>query len=206
MRMRSTLVIARRAFAMLEADCLAHPSTETGGLLVGQKVGGDFVVPFVVEAGPKAQRSRTGFSPDAEWQQHQLGYFFERFGCNFIGDHHRHPNRYERPSAIDLEVARHIVTDAEWDTPEAVFPIATIQAGIVRLRAFLMKRDADDFQEIPIEVVSDNDRRIRRVLLAEPKPTKEVHRDTCVSCGQPRGSRRRAAIRILSGVRTRSSR
>jgi integrative and conjugative element protein (TIGR02256 family) len=204
--MHSRLVISRRAFAMLSADCLRYRTTETGGILVGKKVGSDFVVPFVIDGGPRASRSRSGFTPDSDWQQHQLDYLFHRFRLDYVGDHHRHPGRFERPSAIDLATAKRVVTEPAWDKAEAVFPIATIQSGIVRMRAFLMRRDSDDFDEIPLAVVPDNDRRIRRLLLTETNPSMEVPHAICPSCGQPRSARRRGPLGFLSRLRPRTSR
>lgn len=204
--MRSRLVIARRAFAMIVSDCLAHPATETGGILVGRKLGDDFAVPFVVGGGPKAIRRRTGFTPDSEWQQHQLQYLFDRFGFDYVGDYHRHPGHVELPSAIDLATAQEIVTSSEWSKPEAVFPITTIQDGTVRIRAFRLSRSDSDFVEIPVVVVPDSDRRVRRLLLTEPTLAKEVCRDVCASCGQQRGARSRSSFWTFSRVRSRPAR
>lgn len=204
--MRSQLIMSRRAFAMLTADCLRYHTTETGGILVGKKVGAAFVVPFVIDGGPMASRSRTGFTPDSAWQQHQLDYLFNRFALDYVGDHHRHPSRFEHPSAIDLATATRVVTEPEWDKVEAVFPIATIQSGVVRMRAFLMRRDSAAFEEIPLAIVPDNDRRIRRLLLTEACPSKEVQNATCPSCGQPRNARHRSPLGYLSRLRPRASR
>lgn len=162
--MIARIVCARRGLRQLEADVLAHSAVETGGLLPGRVVGDAVVTPFTIAGGPRAKRAPARFSPDVEWQQLLLDHAFENFGCVFGGAWHRHPGHFDVPSAVDLATARHIVTDPEWDLVQAVFPIAIIRDGEVRVRAFLMHRDELDFREIPFEVVPDNDPLVLEVL------------------------------------------
>ncbi|MDM7913880.1 MAG: Mov34/MPN/PAD-1 family protein [Candidatus Eisenbacteria bacterium] len=204
--MKCSLVLSERAYSMVRADCLKHAQTETGGLLLGRKLGADFVVPFTVSAGPEADRSLAGFAPDSGFQQAHLDFLFTRFAVDYLGDWHRHPGRYDRPSAHDRKTARHIVTDPEWSKPEAVFPIAIIRGDVVTVRAYLMRRDQEDFEELPLEVVPDKDRRIRRVLLSDLKPRKGVLPHVCLSCGCSRSARSRGVLRILPRLRRRAAR
>jgi integrative and conjugative element protein (TIGR02256 family) len=159
------LVIAKRAYRAAVDEILAHPESETGGILVGRKVAGDFVVPFVVGGGPGAERSWGGFAPDSAWQQEFLDFLFKRFDLDYLGDFHRHPGRFDRPSRTDWQTARKIVIDETWGTPEALFPIAVVEEGRVRIRAYVMSRGAKNFVEIPIEVVPDSDPRMAAVLI-----------------------------------------
>ena len=158
------LVLAHRVRAQVEAEILAHPEVETGGLLPARVIGDSMVVPFTIAAGPKARRARARFSPDTEWQQQLLDEAFANFTCVFGGAWHRHPGTFDVPSSVDHKTARHIVTDAEWDTKQAVFPIAVVRGGKVCLRAFLMHRDAPNFIEVPIEVVPNHDPLVLEVL------------------------------------------
>lgn len=162
------LVLAEQAYQAIERECLAHQATETGGVLVGRRLGGEIIVPFVIPAGPAAMQCTTRFRPDAAWQQTLLDYLFERFGLDYVGDYHRHPGGFDRPSVQDRETARHIVTDREWDKVEALFPIAVLDGNRMRLRSYLMTRVDTEFMEIGMTVVPDCDRRIRKLLLTNP--------------------------------------
>jgi len=162
--MARKLILAERAFRMLETDCLAHPDVETGGVLLGTATKNGFTVPFVVPSGPRARRSASRFQPDSAWQQRYLDYLFQRFAFDYVGDWHKHPPHFDHPSAIDLATARHIVTSVRWNKLEAVFPIATIGQGRVQLRAFGIARDRQTFEELPIHIVPDADCRVARLL------------------------------------------
>lgn len=176
--MSRTLVLAERVLAGIEAECLAHDSVETGGVLPGRVVTDRIIVPFTIPAGPGALQAAARFSPDSPWQQTLLDYLYTRFRVDYVGDWHRHPGRFDQPSAHDLRTARQIVTDPTWSKPEAVFPIAVIDGGRVRLRAYLMQRTTLQFEEIPITVVPDSDPLMRAVLTGMDAPPKEeIHAD-----------------------------
>ena len=162
--MTRQLVLSRRAMAAIEADVLAHPTTETGGLLPCRMSGNAMIVPFTIPGGPNASRTPSRFSPDTSSQQVLLDFAFDLFSVDFGGAWHKHPGLLDQPSAYDLKTARHIVTDPTWDKQDAVFPIAVIDSGKVRLRAYLMRRSAQAFEEIPIEVIADGDPRIVEIL------------------------------------------
>lgn len=202
--MSTRLILSQRVFEMIKADCRRYKGVETGGILVGRKVGPDFVVVFVVPGGPKAERAKTGFAPDSTWQQEVLDVVFDRFDASvdYLGDYHKHPSRFDRPSAHDFRTAREIVSSPAWDKPEAVFPITTIRRGRVLIRAYLMRREGEDFEELPVVIVPDRDRRIRRLLLTEPPKRKENPRHACVSCGCERSSRLRGLFRLRPAVRS----
>jgi integrative and conjugative element protein (TIGR02256 family) len=162
--MIARFVTAKRGFKQMESDILARPGVETGGLFPGRVIGDALVTPFTITGGPKALRAPARFSPDVVYQQSLLDHAFENFRCTFVGAWHRHPGRFDVPSAVDLATARHIVTDADWDLVQAVFPIAIVRDKEVRVRAFLMHRDELEFFEIPFEVVPDDDPLILKVL------------------------------------------
>lgn len=172
--MTTRLVLSKRAHAAIEADVLAHPSTETGGLLPCRMRGDAMVVPFAIPGGPKATRTPSRFSPDTNWQQLLLDFAFDVFAVDFGGAWHKHPGLFDRPSAFDLMTARHIVTDPTWDKQFAVFPIAVVDGGQVRLRAYLMQRSTQAFEEIAIEVTPDADARVVEILNGSYTAEQEV--------------------------------
>jgi len=171
--MIARFVTAQRGFQQMRSSILAFPGVETGGLLPGREIGDALVAPYTIAGGPNAVRARARFSPDTEWQQMLLDHAFENFGCTFVGAWHRHPNHFDSPSAVDHATARHIVTDTEWDLTQAVFPIAIVRDGEVRVRAYLMHREAHDFREIPFEIVPDDDPLILQVLGGPTAKAKE---------------------------------
>jgi hypothetical protein len=137
-------------------------------------IGDEMVVPFTIAAGAKAVRQRVRYIPDIESQQLLLDHAFANFGCVFCGAWHRHPGLFDVPSGVDFATARHIVTDAEWSIEQAVFPIAIVRDGQVRVRAFLMHRDAEEFMEVQIEVVPNNDPRVLELLAGTASVMKEA--------------------------------
>ena len=162
--MTTRLLLSKRALASIEMDVLAHPLTETGGLLPCRLMGTSMVVPFTIPGGPAATRSPSRYSPDTAWQQLLLDFAFDQFAVDFGGAWHKHPGLFDQPSAYDVKTARHIVTDPTWDKASAVFPIAVVDAGRVRLRAYLMQRTTQTFEEIAIEVIPDSDPRVLEIL------------------------------------------
>lgn len=166
--MSGTLVLAEHVVASIARDCRKHPDTETGGLLIGQRIGPDIVVPFVVGAGPHARRARSSFEPDPAWQQEHLDFLFERFGLDYVGDWHLHPSDFDRPSDQDYRTAFEIVNSPSWEVLEAVFPIAVNVNGEIRLRAYTLSRfAARAFVELPVVVVPDEEPRMRFLLCGD---------------------------------------
>jgi hypothetical protein len=162
-------------------------------------------VPFSIAAGPGAKQSPVRFSPDFEWQQTFLNFLFSRFGVDYLGDWHRHPGLFDRPSAYDLRTARHIVTDAGWNVRQALFPIAVIEGGEVRIRAYLMRRETLEFEAIPIEIVPDTDPRMTAVLTGMDANKQEGFRAQGTALParrlRRRASARRLVRRLAAGLR-----
>ena len=200
--MPRVLVLAQRAHRAMVADCLTHANTEIGGVLPGCTMGDALVVPFSIPAGPDAKCTAVRFSPDSGWQQVFLDFLFARFGVDYLGDWHRHPGLFDQPSAHDLRMARHIVTDAAWNKPEAVFPIAVIEKGQVRMRAYLMRRDNLEFEEIPIQILPDTDPRMTAVLTGMDASKKEKLHAEAKTPAVGREPRRNPARRVLRRIAT----
>jgi integrative and conjugative element protein (TIGR02256 family) len=156
------LVLPKRVYQAIERDCLGNMATEIGGVLQGRLIRNEFIVPFSLPAGPCSTKTPVHFSPDTAWQQVLLDFLHTRFGVDYVGDWHRHPGSFDRPSGHDLRTARQIVST--WKCSMALFPIAVVDGAGVRLRAFLMRRETLWFEEVPLEVVADNDPRVIAVL------------------------------------------
>jgi integrative and conjugative element protein (TIGR02256 family) len=202
--MPRALILAQRDYRSLELECLANTDTEIGRALVGKRLNDVFVVPFMIPAGPRAKRTSVRFSPDYAWQQVILDLIHKRFGLDYVGDIHTHPGLFDRPSEHDLRTARHIVTDRKWNKSEALFPIAVIDGSEVRVRAYLMRRETQQFEEVPIEIVPDTDPRMMAVLFGQDgDTTKEVSLAKKDRPGSQPGCRRirRVLRRAAAGLR-----
>ncbi len=159
------LILTDKAYRSILDECLAAPKTETGGILVGKKIGEhQIVVPFALGSGVKTLKTRLRFSPDVAWQQVYLEKLFNRYGVNYMGSYHRHPGNNCLPSFVDLEAARHIVTDPDWNVTGAVFPIINLQGNIIKLSAYHLSRDSKVFRLIDWQIISHKDRLVKRVL------------------------------------------
>jgi len=188
------LVLAKSVLGAIERQCLEDHTTETGGVLQGRLIRRTFIVPFMIPAGPRAKKTPVHFAPDSDWQQVLLDFLYARFGADYVGDWHRHPGSFDRPSQHDLRTARKIVRT--WKSPVALFPIAVIEGGRVRLRAYLMRRDTLLFEDVALEIAEDNDPRMIAVLTGRDATIKGVlHVPADDARRGPRASDRRGIIR-----------
>lgn len=192
-------------------DALAHPGNETGGTILGVRRGTEFIGVINIPAGSAARRTAVNYSPDTAWQQEIVDVVTQRLRhLAYIADWHIHPGSFDRPSSHDLRTARHIVSDIAWDSPAVVFPIGVREMGKVRFRAYLMKRETLEFEEIPIVVLQDHDPRVIAGLtgmdatIMEASDEAQAPHDT----GGERRSRSSRSIlrRIAAGLRNRSTR
>lgn len=207
--MRDELVIARPVYRTIAEECLAHPDVETGGVLVGRRFSHFLVAAFNIPAGGASRRVASAFAPDPDWQQQYLNYLVDRFDINYIGDWHKHPGSFDQPSDRDFRTAREIVTESAWDVAEAVFPIAVIRSSSIALRAYLMRRGATAFVEMPITILNDTDYRIRQILLQDRGPQGRQHERQAQDAAHrsAAGASRRGFVRrVIERVRSRPSR
>ncbi len=87
-----------------------------GRLLVGFRGGG-------IDAGPAAVRWRSGFKPDADFQEAEIERIFRSSdgAVTYLGDWHSHPTAPAVPSKPDRRTLRRIATD-----PDAQCPMPTM--------------------------------------------------------------------------------
>lgn len=166
------VVVAERGIAGFVARALEDGATENGEALFGTIIDKTIIVVGAIPAGPGALRTRTQFRPDARWQQNLLNLVHSRFGFDYVGDIHTHPGNCQLPSRTDLETARHIVIDPTVNKPIAVFPIAVVRDRRVAIRAFLMQREGQAFEEIEIVTVADTSPVMAAVLTGTEVPPK----------------------------------
>ncbi len=83
---------------------------ETGGLLMGYKVGDDTYITEIVGPGPKAKHEKSGFTPDDSFQEKEMARFFysTEGKVSYLGDWHTHPNSSAHLSELDKQTLREI--------------------------------------------------------------------------------------------------
>jgi len=159
------LILTDRTYRSIINECSSVAETETGGILIGKRIDEQrIVVPFSLGPGFKAKRSWIRFSPDVQWQQVYLEKLFNRYGVNYVGSYHRHPGNDYLPSHLDLKTVRRITCDPEWNAPEAVFPIITMNDNKINFYPYHFSRAAEGFQLIDWRIVNHNDRLVKSTL------------------------------------------
>jgi integrative and conjugative element protein (TIGR02256 family) len=120
--------VPEHLLAVLQQEADRCYPLETGGLLVGYRVGKEWVVQDVVGPGPAARHRRKSFDPDHVWHAAELRARFQRSGGRqlFIGDWHTHPDGCLALSRRDLRALRRIIRSAGAQTPE---PLSALLAG-----------------------------------------------------------------------------
>lgn len=119
--------IGRSVVAEAQTGSESHRPDETGGILVGYRVGGQSVICALIGPGPKATHEPWQFRPDPVWQERELAHVFRRSGGihTYLGDWHSHPSGSGRPSARDKKTARHIAEHADARLPEPLMMVVS---------------------------------------------------------------------------------
>lgn len=137
--------------AMLSAcreEAQRHYPLESGGTFMGYIQEDYAVVEALIPPGPKAQRTRYGFSPDHEWQLGEIARCYEQSGrrTTYLGDWHSHPNAGSGElSAKDRAVLRRIIRTEDarcsnplmavlWGSPTSLWSLSVWSACLARRR------------------------------------------------------------------------
>ncbi len=129
--------------AELCAEAEHERPCETGGMLLGWRVGQEIAVVRRIAAGPGAKRESERFEADGPWQQERLTAAYEDSGrtVTYLGDWHSHPHGPARPSTRDRDTAALIASCAQARAPE---PLSVIlgrrRRGRWRMRCFIYTR------------------------------------------------------------------
>jgi integrative and conjugative element protein (TIGR02256 family) len=122
-RITLTLWIAETVLLSVAEEAERHVPNETGGVLLGHRTGNEVVVVAAIDAGPAAVRWRSGFKPDADFQEAEIERIFRSSdgAVTYLGDWHSHPTAPAVPSKPDRRTLRRIATD-----PDAQCPMPTM--------------------------------------------------------------------------------
>lgn len=126
--MLNELWISSRALTQMRLDAERAFPLETGGVLVGYRVGADQIITASIDAGPRAIRTRTTFEGDHEYQCAELDRVFSASGgvTVYLGDWHTHPSSRPHLSTTDKRTLRGIAGHASANSPN---PIMIIGGG-----------------------------------------------------------------------------
>lgn len=109
-----TAWVAASTLSTLALEARQYPDLETGGLLLGYWKDDEIVVASATGPGPNAQRGRTWFRPDQQWQTEDLARAYAASGrtMTYLGDWHTHPGGTAIPSRTDRRTMRAIKREA----------------------------------------------------------------------------------------------
>lgn len=115
----------------LKRESALHHPFETGGILLGHRVGREIVVTSLVDPGPRAKHTRWSFDPDGAWQQVELEtVFLATHGrVTYLGDWHSHPLDSGLPSGRDRRTAKRIARHHDSQTTEPLMIITGLREG-----------------------------------------------------------------------------
>ena len=121
--------ISSAAVSAVTGDAELHFPNETGGVLMGYwSSGSEAVVTDSIDGGPLAQRERTSFYPDSEFQARAIEEIHKRSkgSLTYLGDWHTHPRGRLALSPTDKATLRRIARTRE---ARAGSPIMMLLAG-----------------------------------------------------------------------------
>ena len=99
---------------------------ETGGLLLGTSLGHGRLVTHATPPGPNAIHQEGMFGKDMDFSQAILNHLAKKTGVDYVGEWHKHPPYFNKPSIGDREGAIQILKDSDYRTNGLlVFPIWT---------------------------------------------------------------------------------
>lgn len=93
---------------------ITKSADESGGILIGSiKTTGDIIIRGYSSPQRKDKATRTSYKKNKQQHQQILDKYWETSGgyINYLGDWHTHPEKFPRPSHIDLKSWKHILSD-----------------------------------------------------------------------------------------------
>ena len=127
-----TLVISPEILDIVRDTTINAGQFETGGLFLGEKaiIDGVYTI-FIKKAtgpGQRAEFSEHHFIPDRDHYQEQMRASLYLNGLVYIGEWHKHPGQFDRPSMVDLQTMKEITN--EDTTKDIVTAISTVARSI----------------------------------------------------------------------------
>lgn len=139
---------------LIREECSRHPTTETGGVLLGHSdpLSPDTLLHVVAATGPgpNASHSPGQFSPDVDDCNRQIQLLCKADDrLRYCGSWHTHPRFMPVPSSQDLRQAQQILADPDYELDSVIVMIAT--GPNADLRAFVLHKRERNFEEAHME-------------------------------------------------------
>lgn len=165
-----TIKILQGAFELMGSESLTC-DVETGGLLIGTLK--NPIVFKATKAGINAIKSYASYTNDADHDNEILKQSVDESNgrLKLLGFWHKHPFGYDKPSLIDLDVARGIIGRSvkSGDSRKYYFIITNIEHGeVVNHNCYVFDPEENGFKKIEFSLAHDDDVMVKEVLQAEP--------------------------------------
>jgi integrative and conjugative element protein (TIGR02256 family) len=124
-----TIWIPSKLYEEMAGEASEWEPLETGGALMGYvSESKDIVVTGLIDAGPLAQRTKTTFSHDFDYQSDLMAQMYEASGRldRYLGDWHTHPKGSRRMSFRDRRTLRHIAMS---ESSQNSYPVMLVLSG-----------------------------------------------------------------------------
>jgi integrative and conjugative element protein (TIGR02256 family) len=139
---RFKIAIEESVLEFLEAESLASPRTETGGVVAGRGSldDGAVVLTHASGPGPRARRTRYSFARDKEYCQTFLDRVAVESGgeVDYLGEWHKHHEAEPRPSGQDIRTAADIAADLGYHVRLCLLLIMGASNSRSSLRVFVV--------------------------------------------------------------------
>lgn len=170
---RFKIAIRESVLEFLEAESLASPRTETGGVVAGRGslAEGEIVLTNASGPGPKARRARYSFARDKEYCQAFLDRVaVESVGeVDYLGEWHKHHESEPRPSSLDIDTAADIAAGPGYHVSLCLLLIIgasnsrdSLRVFVVRPNGMVLKATWSVYAEAGEEVEGADDRKVPR--------------------------------------------
>lgn len=156
-------IVALRCEVMraIRDECTKHPHVETGGMLLGKREAwGDFdALDVQGHIGPGVNVARhvamfRGVGGEAAVKTF-LWYYYNHPGTVYVGEWHKHPSGFTRPSGGDYATVTAKMLPHE---PELLIPIVAAPSGRnwnqYQIRFYWITRARPEFIELPVRLVT----------------------------------------------------
>jgi integrative and conjugative element protein (TIGR02256 family) len=143
---------------MMKAEATKYLLLETGGFLIGYKVGQDTVVTHATGPGPKAKHGYFSFERDIKYCNSQLKKLYKETKGSFtyIGEWHTHPFGWLSPSSQDQKQMKDIARTISYRNVEPLLIIGKTNwmddCGF-KFRNFLFNKRS--YNEIQYKICND---------------------------------------------------
>jgi integrative and conjugative element protein (TIGR02256 family) len=123
--------IHQRVLGRMTAEADTLFPLETGGVLVGYRVGSAQVIVDMIGAGPAATHKSYSFHADHEWECDRLDLIYKQSAGIYVylGEWHTHPSGTPRMSRTDRATLARIAQTTRANAPNPLMMIGAGRAG-----------------------------------------------------------------------------